>query len=325
MSDDDEEEAGPIQNIHITATEPAAPRFKLRKRDHSSVVGFSNYTLTKKGVSRYDWTDPYRLAVELSWPQFLALLFSFYFTVTGLFGIAYWLVPGAVANARPHVLADHFFFSLETLATVGYGYMYPATTYAHVVACAEILTGVTFTAILTGLTFGRFSKPKAKFIFAKHPVVTTQNGRATLMLRVGNGRAGVLADAHVKIGVLVSEVTTEGEHFRRTHELSLARRTIPVFPLTWTIVHEIDQASPLYGLTMESFRKADVRLFVSLEARDPLLATVVHDLRDYAPSDVIFGVHYVDMIGEDEEGRPCADMTKISEMIDDKFFTDLKS
>ncbi len=311
----DEEEAGPIQTIRILPAAPAAPRSKWRRPERSSVAGFGNYTLTTKGVARYDWTDPYRLAVELSWPQFLALLFAVYLTVTALFGIAYTLIPGAVANARPHVFADHFFFSLETLATVGYGYMYPATIYGHMIAGAEILIGVTFTAILTGLTFGRFSKPRAKFIYADHPVVTTHNGRATLMLRVGNGRAGVLADARVKIGVLVSEVTTEGARFRRTHELSLARHTIPVFPLTWTIMHEINEDSPLAGLTKETFKAADVRMFVSLEARDPLLAMVVHDLRDYAPSDVIFGVRYVDMIGEDEKGRPCADMGKISDVV----------
>ena len=313
----DEEEAGPIQTFAIVPSEPATPRRKRWRRERSSVVSFSSYTLTKKGVSRYDWTDPYRLAVELSWPQFLALLFAFYVTVTGVFGVLYLLVPGAVANARPYVFADHFFFSLETLATVGYGYMYPATTYGHLVAGAEILIGISFTAILTGLTFGRFSKPRAKFIFAEHPVVTTHNGRATLMLRVGNGRAGVLADARAKIGVLVAEVSAEGARFRRTHELSLARHTIPVFPLTWTIMHEIDEQSPLFGMTAESFKTADVRMFVSFEARDPLLAVVVHDLRDYGPNDVIFGARYVDMIGEDEEGRPCADMTKISDVVAD--------
>ena len=311
---DEDEEAGVIQSFSILPSEQSPPGRKRRRREPASVVSLRNYTLTKKGVSRYDWADPYRLAVELSWPQFLALLFAVYVTVTAVFGVLYLLVPGAVANAKPHVFADHFFFSLETLATVGYGYMYPATIYGHVVAGTEILTGVTFTAILTGLTFGRFSKPRAKFIFAEHPVVSVYNGRATLMLRVGNGRTGVLADARVKIGVLISEVSAEGAHFRRTHELSLARHTIPVFPLTWTIMHEIDDHSPLFGMTTESFRASDVRMFVSLEARDPLLATVVHELRDYAPTDVIFGARYVDMIGEDEEGRPCADMTKISEV-----------
>ena len=209
---------------------------------------------------------------------------------------------------------DHFFFSLETLATVGYGEMYPATSYGHGVAMIEILTGVSFTAILTGLTFVRFSKPRPKFVFADHPVVARHNGISTLMMRVGNGQATVLADAHCKISVLVSETSKEGSSFRRTHELRLARSSIPVFPLSWTIMHHIDEGSPLHGLDAARFAAADVRIFVSFEARDPALALVVHDLRSYTPLDVMFGMRYTDIIINDEYGRPCADISRISEL-----------
>jgi len=279
----------------------------------SSAVSLGSYTLTKKGVSRYDWGDPYRLAIELNWPQFLSLMVAVYASVITLFAVIYSLVPGAVANARPHAVSDHFFFSLETLATVGYGYMYPATLYAHIVASVEIMTGVVFTAILTGLIFARFAKPRAKFLFAENPVITTHNGKSTLMLRVGNGRAAVLADASVKISVLLSEVSAEGARFRRTHELTLARHTIPVFPLTWTIMHDIDEHSPLHGLDSQTFEAADARLFVSFQARDPTLAAVVYDVRNYSPADVRFGARYIDVIGTDENGTTCADMTRISE------------
>src|SRR5215469_15138098 len=111
----------------------------------------------------------------------------------------------AVANARPDNFADAFFFSIETLATVGYGEMYPATLYAHVVAATEIACGLAFTAILTGLTFVRFSRPRAKLIFAANPVIVTHNRRPTLMLMVGNGHPGVLTDATAKLNVLLTE------------------------------------------------------------------------------------------------------------------------
>jgi inward rectifier potassium channel len=192
--------------------------------------------------------------------------------------------------------------------------MYPATFYGHCVATLEILTGVFFSAILTGLIFVRFSKPRAKFVFADHPVVTLHNARPTLMMRVGNGRAAVLSDARAKVSVLLSEISAEGTPFRRTHELALVRSTIPVFPLTWTLIHYLDEHSPLHGINAEQFMASDVRMFVSLEARDPDLATVVHDLRDYAPVDVLFGMRYADVISDDEEGRPTADMTKISDV-----------
>lgn len=274
----------------------------------------NSYSLTKKGVAAFDWADPYGMAVRLGWPRFLLSILGIYVFFTGIFAAAYTIGAGTVANARPGVFSDHFFFSMETLATVGYGEMFPATFYGHVVASVEILTGVAFTAILTGLIFVRFSKPRAKFVFADNPIITTHNGRSTLMLRVGNGRAAVLADARVRISVLLSEVSAEGTNFRRTHELALVRNVIPVFPLTWTIMHEIDERSPIFGFDAAKFVSADVRTFVSFEARDPDLAMVVHDLHDYAPGDVLFGMRYADMIAVDEEGRPTADMTKISHL-----------
>ncbi len=304
-----------IQGFRVLPGSASPPPKRRRVFERSSVVAMGSYTLTKKGVARYDFADPYRLAAELSWPRFMAMIVAIYVSVTSLFAILYSIVPGAVANARPHVFADHFFFSLETLATVGYGYMYPASPYGHVISSFEIMTGVAFTAIMTGLIFFRFSKPRAKYIFARNPVITAHNGKPTLMLRIGNGQASVMADAQIKVSALVSEVSTEGSRFRRAHELTLARDFLPVFPLTWTVMHTIDERSPLHGLDPETFVASEVRLFVSFQARDPSLALVVHALHDYGPADVLFGMRYADVIGLDENGITCADMTRISEVL----------
>ena len=284
------------------------------RRPQSTRINVGNYSLLKVGVAKYDWTDPYGVAVSLTWPQFLALLFSVYLMVNFVFALLYFAVPGVVANARPGYFSDDFFFSFETLATVGYGEMYPTTYYGHLVASAEIMCGITFAAILTGLTFVRFSKPRPKYVFADHPVVCMHNGKPTLMIRVGNGGAQVLADAHARISVLLAEQSTEGTRFRRAHEILLARSSIPVFPLSWTLMHEIDQTSPLFGMDSESFIKADARLFLSFEARDPTLSSVIHDLRNYGPEEVLFGMRYVDIITDDEEGRPAADIHRLSEV-----------
>jgi inward rectifier potassium channel len=311
---------GPVDTDELeqlVAARPPRPERRRRRRwlpEARANLSLGSYTVTKRGVARYDWADPYRIAVSLSWPQFLAAIFGIYISVTSAFALAYALVPGAVANARPRVFADHFFFSIETLATVGYGEMYPASLYGHVIATFEILTGVVFTAILTGLIFVRFSKPRAKFLFADHPVVTRHNGQRTLMVRVGNGRAVVLSDAQARLSVLIAERSAEGAQFRRTHQLALVREKIPVFPLTWTLMHVIDEQSPLYGMTPSRAAETDVRLFLVLEARDPDLASIVHDLRNYEPAAVRFNMHYVDVIEDDENGRPCADMTRLSDL-----------
>ena len=139
-------------------------------------VRLGSYEFRKRGVSRFDLRDPYHLAVTLTWPQFLAALFVLYLSVNIVFATLFWLVPGSVANARLGSFADAFFFSIETLATVGYGEMYPATGYGRLVAGSEIVCGLAFTVILTGLTFVRFSRPRAKFIFAANPVVAMHKG-----------------------------------------------------------------------------------------------------------------------------------------------------
>ena len=252
---------------------------KRNPREKAARVRLGSLEFKKKGVSRFDMRDPYHLAVALTGPQFFATLLVTYLLVNVAFASFFWLVPGSVANARPYSFPDAFFFSIETLATVGYGEMYPATPYGHVIAATEIVCGLGFTAILTGLTFVRFSRPRAKFVFA-HPVVAMHNGKPTLMLRVANGRAHVLMDAVAKLNVLLSVATAEGKRFRRAQELRLERAHLSVFPLTWTLMHVMDERSPLYGYDAAQVVAALAQVFLTLEARDPMLATWVHEIRN---------------------------------------------
>jgi inward rectifier potassium channel len=283
-------------------------------REKAARVRLGSIEFKKKGVSRFDMRDPYHLAVALTWPQFFAALLLFYLVVNVAFAAFFWLAPGSVANARPYSFPDAFFFSIETLATVGYGEMYPATSYGHVIVAIEIVCGLGFTAILTGLTFVRFSRPRAKFVFASHPVVATHNGKPTLMLRVGNGRANVLLDATTKLNVLQSVATAEGKLFRSAQELRLERLHLPVFPLTWTLMHVMDERSPLYGYDAAQMVAVSAQVFVTLEASDPTLATSVREIRTYAPEDIRFGMRYVDAVTTEEDGTLVADLTKIGEM-----------
>jgi inward rectifier potassium channel len=264
-----------------------------------------------KGIPRFDLRDPYHFANALTWPQFLAVLLALYLSVNVIFAALYWLVPGCVANARPGSFADAFFFSIETLATVGYGQMYPATLYGHVVVAFEIVCGLAFTAILTGLTFVRFSRPRAKLIFAANPVVATHNGKPTLMVRIGNGRASVLTDGAAKLNIFFRETDALGKPLRRAQELRLERAHLPLFPLFWTLMHVLDERSPLHGYDAARAIEVDARIFVMLEARDPTLATVVHDTRYYAPGDIRFGMRYTDALTIAADGTPVADLTKI--------------
>ena len=286
----------------------------MSRHDREKAVRYNmgGYAFTTRGISRFDVRDPYHLAVSLSWPQFLAALLALYLSVNLVFATLYTLVPGSIINARIHDFADAFFFSFETLATVGYGEMYPGNLFGHIVACAEITSGVAFTAIITGLTFVRFSRPKAKFVIAENPVVARYNGRPTLMLRIGNGRPGLMADVFAQLNVLLSETSLEGITFRRSHALSLIRSHLPILPLAWTIMHEIDEKSPLYGLDSAGLVAADARLFLSIKARDPSLSAEVYDLRNFRPEDIAFGMRYTDAVSVEEDGATVLDLDLIS-------------
>ena len=203
------------------------------------------------GISRFDLRDPYHLAVGLTWPQFVAALFALYLSLNVVFATLFWLAPGSVTNARPGSFLDLFFFSIETLATVGYGEMYPATLYGHV-------------------------------------VVATYNGKPTLMVRVGNGRANALTDGAARLSIFLCETTAEGKPLRRAHELQLERAHIPVFPVFWTLMHVLDERSPLHGYdtarTIEA-HSSECRAPLSLAWGRALRAsrTLAHPPRSSAP------------------------------------------
>jgi inward rectifier potassium channel len=281
-------------------------------REKSANIQAGQFSFRIKGISRFDLRDPYSVAVGQTWPQFLLALMGLYMAVNLIFATLYTLVPGAVANVRRGDFLDAFFFSFETLATVGYGDMYPTSLYGHIIASAEIVCGVAFTAILTGLTFVRFSRPKAKFVFPDSLVITTHNGRPTLMLRIGNGRPGVLADVRARINVLITEISSEGNSFRRTHDLPLARQQIPILPLAWTLMHDIDETSPIFGMDSAALITGDTRFYVSIEARDPALGATVYGVIDYVPEQVAFNMHYADAIVTDTDGTMTMDLSQIS-------------
>jgi inward rectifier potassium channel len=287
-------------------------RKKRKRRDATMRVGAGAVELVKRGASRYDFSDPYHIAIELSWKGFALAFVGFELGINVVFALLYLASPGCVANMRPGSFADGFFFSIETLATVGYGVMAPATLYGHAVSAIEIVCGMVFTAIMTGLLFVRFSKPRPKILYADQAVVTSYNCSPTLMVRIANGRMTLLTSATVRLGVLLFDESAEGHSFRRLHDLALSNASLPLFALTWTVMHVIDEKSPLAGYDAERLEEGDARLFLTIEARDHAIGAVVHDMRIYTAAEVLFGVHYAEAVTVDDQRRPVADLTRLS-------------
>jgi inward rectifier potassium channel len=289
------------------------PTRKTHRRPPKPIaVGRADLGIWKLGVQRFDLSDPYHLALTLPWPGFIAAMTGCWLAINLLFAVLYVLSPGDIANARAGSFSDVFFFSIETLATVGYGVMAPASLYGHIVSAAEILTGTVFTAIVTGLLFVRFSRPNAKIIFADSAVVSTRNGKPTLMLRAAGGRASIMTGATARLFVLLEESTSEGAFMRRVHDLPLVQSFLPIFVMPWLMLHVIDEASPLFGHDAATLVAAKARIILTIEARDQGLAATVQDLRNYPATDVHFGMHYADAVTVDETGTATADLSRIS-------------
>ena len=195
---------------------------KRQKRDATMRVGAGAIEIVKRGLARYDVRDPYHIAIELSWKEFALAFIGLELGINTVFALLYLASPGCIANARAGSFSDAFFFSVETLATVGYGTMAPATFYGHAVSAIEIVSGLVFTAIMTGLLFVRFSKPKPKILFADQAVVTSHNCAPTLMVRIANGRITLLTNAMVRLGVVLLEEDAKGHPLRALHDVALS-------------------------------------------------------------------------------------------------------
>jgi inward rectifier potassium channel len=260
------------------------------------------------------WIDPYNLILTLSWPRFFALLTSFFLLVNLLFASVYWLLPGSVANARPGSFLDLLFFSIETLATVGYGEMAPGTTIGHMISSLEILLGLMSLTVVTGLVFARFSKPTARVLFSQQMVVRDFDGQRVLMIRVANERYNRMVEPTAKLGLVRMEQTEEGERYFHIHPLQLQSQRNPVFSLTWTLIHPIDETSPLYGWDQEALIAARSRITASITGHDETIAAAVYAVHEYSAADLRFDHRFVDVIREGENGVRIIDLTRFQQV-----------
>jgi inward rectifier potassium channel len=212
------------------------------------------------GLSQGFWSDLYHRSMTVYWPVFFGSAAAVFVVLNAVFGFLYSLGHEPIANAAGNGPLAYFYFSIETLATVGYGDMHPQSNYGHLIATIEIFTGMCFLAVMTGLIFARFSRPRARFVFANNPVITRHEERQTLMIRMANARHNTISRATARLWIMRAERTKEGDQLRRFYELRLDRSEHPVFVLSWMLFHVIDKDSPLHGLTASDLTEGDTLL-----------------------------------------------------------------
>jgi inward rectifier potassium channel len=246
-----------------------------------------------RGTAEAFGKDAYHFLRTTTWTR-LTLLFAGVFAAANLVFAAILYLGGAeVMNA--HGFLDDFWFSVQTLATIGYGYLAPADTLANAVVTVESFVGIALTAVITGLVFARFATPYAKVIFSRVAIIAEHDGKRTLMFRMANARATAILEATCRVYVSRDEVLAGGERMRRIYDLSLRRSTSPIFSMSWLATHTIDAQSPIADLTPETLAAGNCNLIVTFQGIDDRLAAAVHTRYAYNADDIVFDRRFADI------------------------------
>jgi inward rectifier potassium channel len=269
-----------------------------------------------------DWAVPgdgyfgdfYHQLMTSSWPRLLLEVTAAFIVVNCLFALGY-LVAGGIDNARRGSFSDAFFFSVQTMATIGYGKMAPASLIANLLASAQALTGLLAFAVVTGLVFSKFSRPTARVRFTRNAVISLRDGVPSLMFRMANVRANQIVEAQAHVVFARQETTLEGEEVRRFYDLELTRYRNTIFSNSWTAVHPINLNSPLYGATAETLNASDADIVVSLTGIDETFSQTIYARYYYGAEDIIWGARLADIITRTPEGESQFDFARYDQVV----------
>jgi inward rectifier potassium channel len=286
------------------------------KRSRHIRVRSGQFEFVKLNAKKFDWRDTYHLILTLSWPGFAGFVFGIYLLINLVFAALYMLGPHAIAEMAPGSFSDAFFFSVETLATVGYGHMYPESFYGHLIAMLEIIVGMFGLAVITGLIFVRFSRPTARIQFSKVAVIAPFDGVPHLMIRVANLRHQAMVEPEFHMILLRNVITAEGDDVRRFRSLKLDFDHLIAFPAVLTVRHRIDKASPLFGMTPQDFQQQDIRIMASIVGVDTVIVAPVQSFGDYNYDQIRWNQRFVEIYDQNEEGQYTVDYARIDEVED---------
>ncbi|MFL6277444.1 MAG: ion channel [Blastocatellia bacterium] len=258
-----------------------------------------SFNVARRGLSFWAALNPYHTLLTMSWPRFLGVVTFLYIVTNVVFAIAFMFCgPGAVSNPPEVGLSNQFlrafFFSVDTLATIGYGNISPTGVAAHTIVTIEALVGILGTALITGLVFARFSRPKAQIIFSRAAVIAPYREITAFMFRMVNARSNQIVELNCK--VLFARFEEEnGQSIRRFYPLELERDRVVFFPLSWTVVHPIDESSPLYGLTDDELRRSSAEFLILLTGMDETFSQMVHTRSSYAAADLMWNARFANV------------------------------
>jgi inward rectifier potassium channel len=275
------------------------PRFPVRIRGQAFELG----------------GDAYFALLTRPWWQFFLAVGVYVLAINAVFAGLYLLDPGGVTNTRAGSFEDAFFFSVQTLATIGYGTMVPETTYAHVIVTLESILGVLAVGSFAGVAFARLSRPTARVLFSDKLVIRPRNGVPHLQFRMANWRTNLIVEATLRVYTMQTQRTLEGETLRTPVELKLVRTSSPVFFLSWTAMHAIEEGSPFYGdAAIQKLIDEGTSIYASLTGYDQTLGQTVHAYCEYSPKDIVPNARFRDFVTTHADGTRELDFSLFHEI-----------
>ncbi len=289
----------------------------VKRKLHRSLIKLEQRDGVLQVVGGNSWysyfRDPYHLLLTVPWVGFMAIVMGFDIFLNAVFALLYLLDGNAIAGIKEVGFLEAFFFSVQTLASIGYGVMNPHTLYANLIVTLESITSLMLFAVITGIAFTRFAKSSSRVMFSHVATIHDYNGIPTLMFRTANERRNNILEAKLSVYLMVDEISAEGQMMRRLHELKLVRDQSPVFLLSWTVMHTIDRVSPLYGLTLETMERLHAQILVSLTGVDETIEGTIHARHIYAARNLMFDRRFVDVIHMGADGHRYLDYTHFHE------------
>ncbi|CAN5516482.1 ion channel [soil metagenome] len=298
----------PLRDLGLGTRAPAGRHLRLLNRD-------GIFNVSREGLPYLRSLSVYHALLTISWSRFLLIAVGGFIATNLIFGLAYLACgPDAIAGVHHGTIFDHylddFFFSVHTLGTIGYGSISPATRAANIVVTIESLTGLIGTALMTGLFFARFSRPVGKIEFSRNAVVGPYRGGSALMFRLVNMRDNQLLDGRVRMLAVMTE-ERDGHAARRFAQLDLERESVAFLSLNWTVVHPINETSPLRGLTEQDFHDRKLECIILFSAIDETFSQAVHSRTSYDYTEIIHGAKFSDMYIPSSDGSMKVDVRRL--------------
>jgi inward rectifier potassium channel len=269
----------------------------------------ADYTIQVLGDRRAPLRDFYHFLLRRPWSVTIGLISAAFLVANTIFAFGY-LLTGGIGHARPGSFLDSFFFSVETMATIGYGALYPESTAANVLMVAESITSLTLTALATGLVFAKFSRSTARIIFSREMTVSPVDGVPTLMFRISNQRGNRIVDVQLRAVIVRKQIHSEGHTFYPMVDLHLTREHALSLSRSWSVMHIIDSSSPLFGRTPEMVAEEESELGVMVVGLDETTMQPIHASHQYSARQILWGARHSDIISEAENGDLVLDMDK---------------